>query len=265
MKIIFFGDIVGRIGREAIPLAISDLKASHDPDLIIANAENIAHGKGVTAKTLQELVDAGVDLFTTGNHVWRNKEVFSVMSDKQLGDRLIRPANYPADVPGQGSKMLTIATKNVLVLNLLGRVYGNDLVNDPFRTFDDILLSHAAQKPSVILVDIHAEATSEKVALGWYAAGRASAVWGTHTHVPTADARVLPGGTAYITDAGMCGYKDGVLGITKEPIINNFRTQLPVTHEIPVAGDAIVSAVITTVDAAGRATDIESWQRTYNL
>jgi hypothetical protein len=186
------------------------------------------------------------------------------MSDRDLGSRLIRPANYPPGVPGQGSKLLTIATKNVLVINLLGRVYGNDLVDDPFRSFDDTLLSHAAQKPSVILVDFHAEATSEKVALGWYAAGRASAVWGTHTHVPTADARILPGGTAYMTDVGMCGYRDGVLGITKEPIINNFRTQLPVTHEIPENGTTVVSAVIITVDAHGRATDIEPWQKTYN-
>jgi hypothetical protein len=265
MKILFFGDIVGRIGRKAVALAIEEIRESHELDLIIANAENIAHGKGITTKTLEEMVEAGVDLFTSGNHVWRNKEVLTVMSDRNLGSRLLRPANYPSGVPGQGSKLLTIATKKVLVINLLGRVYGNDLVDDPFRTFDDTLLSHASQNPSVILVDFHAEATSEKVALGWHAAGRASAVWGTHTHVPTADAKILPGGTAYITDAGMCGFSDGVLGVTKGPIISNFRTQLPVTHEIPDSGDTIVSAVIITVDAAGRATNIEQWQKTYNL
>lgn len=263
MKILVFGDIVGRMGREAIKLALPELKREFEPDLIIGNAENLAHGKGVSAETLREMLNVGVDLFTSGNHVWDKKEVMNIFADRELGSCLLRPANYPAGVPGQGAKMLTIGTKNVLVINLLGRVFGKTLVSDPFNAFDDILRSHAAQKPSVVLVDFHAEATSEKVAFGWHAGGRATAVWGTHTHIPTADARVLPGGTAYLTDAGMVGYRDGVLGVEKAAIISNFRTQLPVTHELPDRGEAIVSAAIITADSSGRAADIVTWHKTY--
>ena len=265
MKFLIFGDIVGRIGREAVKQAIIELKQEHEFDLIIANAENLAHGNGVTADTLKEMVAAGVDVFTSGNHVWDKKEAMSIWADRDLGDRLLRPANYPPGVPGHGSKWLTLATKNVLVINLMGRVFGKVMVDDPFRSFDDVLRSHAAKGPAVVLVDFHAEATSEKVAFGWYAAGRAAAVWGTHTHVPTADARLLPGGTAYLTDVGMAGYRDGVIGIEREPIISQFRTQLPATHEVPASGAAIVWAVIITVDGAGQATDIATWQKTYDL
>jgi metallophosphoesterase (TIGR00282 family) len=165
-----------------------------------------------------------------------------------LADRVIRPANFPASVPGHGSKLLTLGTKSILVVNLLGRVFVKTLADDPFRTFDDVLRAHAAAHPSLVLVDFHAEATSEKIAMGWHVAGRAAALWGTHTHVPTADARILPGGTAYITDVGMTGFKDGVIGITKEPILANFKTQLPVTHELPDRGEAIVSTVLIEIE-----------------
>jgi hypothetical protein len=269
MKILVFGDIMGRPGREALKLALPELKAEFEPDLTIANVENLSHGKGVTVASLREMLVAGVDLFTSGNHVWDKKEVMTVLADRDLGDRLLRPANYPPSVPGRGAKSLTIGTKTVLVVNLMGRVFGKVLVDDPFRSFDDILRDHAASHPSVVLVDFHAEATSEKVAFGWHAAGRATAVWGTHSHVPTADARILPGadgqpsGTAYVTDVGMVGYRDGVLGLTKEPILANFRTQLPATHELPASGEAIVTATVIEVDAKGKATDIKTVQKTY--
>lgn len=260
MKILVFGDIVGGIGRAAVKKLLPELKAAHEPDLVIGNAENLAHGKGVTAESLKDLLDAGVDFFTSGNHVWDKKEVFEVFSDPRLSDKLIRPANYPPGTPGEGSKLLSIGTKNVLVVNLLGRVYSKVLSGDPFRTFDEILAQNAPRKPSVVLVDFHGDATSERVAFGWHADGRATAVWGTHTHVPTRDERVLPGGTAYITDVGMTGFRDGVLGVERAEIIRNFTSQLPVRHEVPDSGEAVVNAVVITTDG-GRAAAIEHVQR----
>ncbi len=260
MKILVFGDIMGRIGREAVKQALPGLKARHSPDLIIANAENLAHGKGVTPDVINEMVEAGVDVFTSGNHVWDRNEVYDVLADAKLADRLIRPANYPPGVPGTGAKFLTIGTKNVLVLNLLGRVFGRVECDDPFRTFDALIAEHAPKRPDFVLVDFHAEATSEKMALAWYADGRATAIWGTHTHVPTRDERTLPGGTAYITDAGMCGARDSVIGVAKEPIIRHFLTQLPSPIEVPEEGDAVVNAVIITA-ASGKAAAIEHFQQ----
>ncbi|HTK04733.1 MAG TPA: TIGR00282 family metallophosphoesterase [Candidatus Eisenbacteria bacterium] len=260
MKILVFGDIVSRIGREAVKKVLPELKAAHDVDLTIGNAENLAHGKGVTTDSLNDLLNAGVDFFTSGNHVWDKKEVFDVFSDPRLANKLIRPANYPPGTPGEGSKLLSIGTKNVLVVNLLGRVFSKVLADDPFRTFDEILAQNAHRKPTVVLVDFHGDATSERVAFGWHADGRATAVWGTHTHVPTRDERILPGGTAYITDVGMTGFRDGVLGVERPEIIRNFMTQLPVRHEIPESGEAVVNAVVITTDG-GRSTAIEHVQR----
>jgi len=259
MKILVFGDIVGRVGREAVKKILPRLKEQHSPDLTIANAENLAHGKGVTTETLQEMLDAGIDVFTSGNHVWDRKEVFDILSDARLADKLLRPANYPPEVPGQGAKFLTIATKNVLVLNLLGRVFSRVDSDDPFRTADDLLKNHAQAHPSIILVDFHAEATSEKAALAWHLDGRVTAVWGTHTHVPTRDQRILPGGTAFVSDVGMSGYSDGVIGVDKEPILKHFLTQLPYQTEAPSSGPAVVNAIVLTVEA-GKAVAIENLQ-----
>ncbi len=251
MKILVFGDIVSKIGREAVLRVLPGLRSAHNIDLVIANAENLAGGKGVTPETLHEMLGNGVDFFTSGNHVWDKKEVFDVFSDARLADKLIRPANYPVGIPGAGSKLLTVGSKNVLVINLLGRVFSRVLSDDPFRIFDETLAAHAHAKPSVVLVDFHGDATSEKTAFGWHAAGRASAVWGTHSHVPTRDDRVLPGGTAYITDIGMSGYRNGVIGVQREAIIKNFMTQLPVRHEIPDSGEAVVNAIVVTTGADG--------------
>ncbi len=261
MKILVFGDVVSRIGRQALKKVLPELKAAHDIDLTIANAENLAHGKGITRETLTELIDAGVDFFTSGNHVFDKKEAHEIFSDSRLSDKIIRPANYPVSIPGEGAKLLTVGTKNVLVLNFLGRVFSRVLTSDPFRSFDELLALHAHKKPSVILVDFHGDATSERVAFGWHADGRATAVWGTHTHVPTRDERILPGGTAYITDVGMTGFRNGVLGVEKAEIIRNFMTQLPVKHEIPDFGEAIVNAIVIETAAEGKAASIQHIQR----
>lgn len=260
MNILVFGDIVSRIGREAVKKVLPELKAAHDVDLTIGNAENLAHGKGVTADSLTDLLDAGIDLFTSGNHVWDKKEVFEVFSDARLSDKLIRPANYPPGTPGDGSKLVAVGTRNVLIVNLLGRVFSKVLADDPFRTFDEVLAQNAPRKPAIVLVDFHGDATSEKNAFGWHAAGRAAAVWGTHSHVPTRDERILEGGTAYITDVGMTGFRDGVIGVDRAEVLRNFTTQLPVRHEIPDVGEAVVNAIILKTDG-GKASSIEHVQR----
>ncbi|MEY4723668.1 MAG: hypothetical protein RLZZ324_1181, partial [Candidatus Parcubacteria bacterium] len=193
MKILVFGDIVATIGIRAIKAVLPRLREAHQPDFIIANAENLAGGKGITPELLEDLMHAGVDFFTSGNHVFAKKQAFDVFSGARLNAKIIRPANYPPGTPGEGAKMLSVGTKNVLVINLMGRVHGPLLVDDPFRKLDEILKQFAHLRPNVILVDFHAETTSEKVALGWHADGRITALWGTHTHVPTRDERVLPG------------------------------------------------------------------------
>ncbi len=257
MKILFFADIVGRIGREAVKATLPDFRSEHSPDLIIGNCENLAQGKGVSARTIDEMVEAGIEFFTSGNHIWRRKEVYEILSDAKYRDIIIRPANYPKSVPGEGYKLLTVGAKSVLVVNFLGRVFSDIHTEDPFRLFDKILAENMHRNPSVILVDFHGEATSEKIAFGWHADGRASAVWGTHTHVATRDDCILPDGTGYITDVGMCGFSDGVIGVDREPILRHFMSQLPVRHELPTSGEAVVNALILEIDSNGKCSAIE--------
>jgi metallophosphoesterase (TIGR00282 family) len=265
MKILVFGDIVARIGREAIKQTLSDLRNEHSPDLVIANCENLAQGKGITERTIDEMLDAGIDRFTSGNHLWRRKEAYQILSNPRYADVIVRPANYPADVPGKGWNLFTVGAKTVLMVNFLGRVFSDVLTEDPFKTFDRILAETADRKPYAVLVDFHAEATSEKTAFGWHADGRTTAVWGTHTHVATSDERILPGGTAYITDIGMTGFRDGVLGVDRAPIIRQFMDQLPVRHEFPSSGEAIVNAALITVGEGGKATAIEQIRKTLTI
>lgn len=246
--VLAFGDVVGRIGRHALAATIKAYRDEFKPDLVIANAENLAHGIGVTRKTLDELTAAGVDCFTSGNHVWKKDEAIELLQDKSVP--LLRPANYPPGAAGQGDRVFTIGARRVVVANLQGRVFMNDDVDDPFRAFDALWTKYQNESLAGFIVDFHAEATSEKVAFGWYADGRASAVLGTHTHVPTADARVLPGGTAYISDIGMTGPLNSVIGVDKDIIVRRFLTQLPVKHEIPESGPAIVNAVAVELDPA---------------
>jgi len=246
MKILFFGDIVGKIGRQAITQILPDLKKEYKPDLVIANAENLAHGKGVTRDTLESMMDIGVDFFTSGNHIWKKKDAYPVLQENKLP--LIRPANYPPEVPGTGYKIIEVGSKKVLIINLVGRVFMKEDFDCPFRALDEILKETKKQKPNVIIIDFHAEATSEHRAMGFYATGQVSAVLGTHTHIQTADEEISPKGTAYITDVGMVAAKDSILGVDKEDIIKKFLTQLPVEHTMPESGQVTVNAVFLEVD-----------------
>ena len=246
LKILFFGDVSGRVGRNAITKILPSLKKKLDPDLVIANAENIAHGVGITEKTLQELIDAGVDFFTSGDHVFDKKDVLGVLEDKN--SPLIRPANFPPGVPGMGAKLFEIGTKKVLVINLIGRVFLKNNYDCPFRKADEILDEFKDENLSAIIVDFHAEATSEKNGLAQYLDGRVSAMLGTHTHVGTDDWQILPGGTAFVTDIGMVGAKDSILGVDKKGILKTFLTQISEVHEIPEEGICTVNAVYLEID-----------------
>lgn len=257
MRILFVGDIVGKPGREVLARMMPSLMAETSPDFVIANGENAAGGMGITKDTALEILQAGVDAITLGNHVWAKKDVYSFLDEEA---RLIRPANYPDGVPGRGWAVYsTGAGEQIGVVNLCGRVFMDHLEN-PFRAADDILGTLTAQA-NVIIVDFHAEATSEKAAFAWYLDGRVAAVIGTHTHVQTADERILPGGTAYITDVGMTGPADSVIGVKKELIISRFLTQMPSKFEV-AGGETLLSAVVIDVNpATGKAINIERLQR----
>lgn len=249
-NILFFGDIVGKIGRKAIREIIPNLRKKYDPDIILANIENLAHGKGITEKTLKEVIESGIDLFTSGNHIFRKEEGLNLIAKKDT--LVLRPANYPDGTVGIGEKMVEIGTKKLLVINLIGRVFFEEKFDCPFKKLDEILKNHAKDELAGIIIDFHAEATSEKVALGWYADGRASALLGTHTHIPTADAKILPKGTAYITDIGMVGPKESVLGVKKETIIDKFLNDNAIIFDIPEQGIVQANAVLVTIDSKTR-------------
>ena len=246
LKILMFGDISGRVGRKAIAKILPSLKKKFDPDLVIANVENIAHGLGVTAKTLQEISEAGVDFFTSGDHIFDKREAVEILERKDTN--LLRPANYPPGVPGVGAKLFEIGTKQVLVINLMGRVFLKNQYDCPFRKADEILEEYKNLNLAAVIVDFHAEATSEKNGLAQYLDGRASAVLGTHTHVGTDDWQILDGGTAFVTDIGMVGAKDSILGVQKEGIIKTFLTQISEVHEIPEEGVCMVNAIYLEID-----------------
>lgn len=257
MKILFLGDIVGKPGRDAALTMIPILRAEFSPDLVIVNAENAAGGVGITPETSRQLLAGGVDVMTLGNHTWSKREAYDFLGEEP---RLLRPANYPPGLPGRGHGLYKTASGAVVgVANLNGRTFMEPL-DDPFRAADDII---AALRPStsVIFFDFHAETTSEKTAFAWHCDGRASVVVGTHTHVQTADERILPGGTAYITDAGMCGPEHSVIGMDTEAVLARFRTQTP--HRFMVAtGPSRVCGILAEVDAAtGHALRIERISR----
>jgi len=264
IKILFFGDIVGKPGRKAITKIVPQLKEEFQPDLTIANAENLAHGLGVTKKTLNECSKAGVDLFTSGNHIWEKPEVYKLFEDPEIP--LIRPANYSDDSPGRGQKTLLVGEKTVLVINLNGQVFIEDKFSCPFRKIDQILKEYKNTELAGIIIDFHAEATSEKVAFGWYLDGRVSAVLGTHTHVPTADEKILPQGTAYLTDVGMVGLKESIIGIDKDIVIHNFLDEESKAHDIPTTGLCTVNAVLIKINLANKqALDIIRINREINV
>lgn len=246
LKVLFFGDIVGKIGRRAMAKILPQLKKKHDPDLVLANAENLAHGLGLTEKTLNEMVEVGVDFFTSGDHIFDKKEAIEILEKKD--SPLIRPANFPPGAPGLGAKLLEIGTKHVLVINLLGRVFFKNQYDSPFRRADEILEEYKNINLAAVVVDFHAEATSEKNGLAHYLDGRVSAVLGTHTHIGTDDWQILPGGTAFVTDVGMVGAKDSIIGVDKKGILKNFLTQIPEIHEIPEEGVCVVNAVYLEIN-----------------
>jgi 2',3'-cyclic-nucleotide 2'-phosphodiesterase len=258
MHILFIGDIFGRPGRTIVKERLTGLVKEFAIDLVIANGENAAAGFGITPSLAEDLFELNIDVITTGNHVWDKREIVDYYESADgnqhgLARRLLRPANYPAGMPGWGVYEGLKNGAGYAVINLQGRVFmaSND---DPFRTADRLLKEI---RTKVILVDIHAEATSEKISMGWYLDGRVTAVIGTHTHVPTADERVLPGGTAYITDVGMSGPYDSVIGVQKELVVNKFLNNMPVRFE-PATGDVRLSGVVIDCDeATGRARTIE--------
>ena len=256
MNILLIGDITGRPGREMVKKALPELKARENIDFVIANAENVAGGSGVTPQTCQELLSAGNDVLTAGDHRWKQKVVFEIINTQK---RLLRPANYPENTPGFGSGVFNAkGGLKVGVINLLGRVFMQP-VECPFRSSMQHIEKIKSQT-NIIFVDIHAEATSEKIALGWYLDGLASCVFGTHTHVQTADERILYKGTAYITDLGMVGPFDSVIGRKKEQILERFLSQLPVKFEVAEKDVRLNGAIVNIDEKTGKALSIKRVQ-----
>jgi len=246
------GDVVGRPGRRTVAQVLPLLREQYSPDLVIANGENAAGGLGITKDTAVALLDAGVEVITLGNHTWQKKDIAAFLEEET---RLLRPANYPPMVPGRGSFVFkTSAGYEIGVVSLVGRTFMTP-VDDPFRAADQIVSQLRSITP-IIVVDMHGEATSEKYAMGWYLDGRVTAVIGTHTHVQTCDERILPKGTAYITDVGMVGPIDSILGLTPEIVINRFITQMPQRWEV-AGGTTAAMGVVVDFQADGRATGIE--------
>ena len=249
-------DVVGHPGREAVKAILPELKRELRPNLTVLNGENSAGGFGLTAKIAAELKAAGADVITTGNHVFAQKEFVTELATL---DRVLRPANYPPPAPGVGWCVVEADGHQALVMNLLGRVFVDSPLDDPFRAADAILASHPEAR--IVFCDMHAEATSEKTAMGWYLDGRASAVVGTHTHIPTSDARVLPGGTAYVTDVGMVGPRDGCIGMDKDVVIQRFLSGVP-NRFVVASGPVTFNSVLVNIDGStGRATSIQRIDR----
>jgi metallophosphoesterase (TIGR00282 family) len=240
VNILFVGDIVGATGRRALRENLPSIKKKYPLDFILINGENAAGGKGITRAIANEFFEQGVQGITMGNHTWDHKDIFEFI-DKE--PRLIRPANYPAGTPGQGATLLKSNGKELLLINVMGRSFMPTL-DCPFQTLDQLL---AKNKTKVIIVDVHAEATSEKLAIGWYLDGKVSAIIGTHTHVQTNDEQLLPNGTAYVTDVGMTGSKEGIIGMERDSVIRKFRTQLPVRF-VAAEGKYHFHAVFIQID-----------------
>ena len=251
MDVLFIGDVVGGPGRRGLAGAMPKLRELHDPDFVIVNGENSAGGLGITEKTAADLFEIGADVITTGNHVYRHREVYDYLDRT---DRVVRPANYPHANPGRGHTIVERDGTRVAVINLSGAVQLK-VARSPFHEVDAIL-ERIADEADVIVVDFHAEVTSEKVAMGWHLDGRVTAVFGTHTHVPTADGRVLPGGTAYLTDAGMTGSRAGVIGVKRHQALESFVTQMPVRFETAEEDVWVMGAVVRTRED-GRAESID--------
>lgn len=257
MKILFIGDVVGKPGRDAVQTMVPILRAEFAPDLVIANAENAAGGWGITPEIARVMLDEGMDVLTLGNHTWSKRDVEHLLSSES---RVLRPANYPPGVPGRGFGLYKTLTGTLVgVANLNGRTFMEPL-DDPFRVADEII-THLRPLTPILFFDFHAETTSEKSAFGWHCDGRVSAVVGTHTHVQTADERVLPGGTAFITDAGMCGPDNSVIGMDVEVVLLRFRTQMPHRFKVAEGVVRLCGVVIDVDEQTGKARSIERLTR----
>ncbi|RYL95280.1 TIGR00282 family metallophosphoesterase [Sporolactobacillus sp. THM7-4] len=252
MRLLFIGDLYGKTGRQMVDQFLPRLRNHYHPHVTIINAENAAHGKGITKKIYSSLMDSGADMITMGNHTWDNREIFTFIDEAK---RLVRPGNFPEGTPGTGLRILPINNLRVAVINLQGRVF-LPAFDDPFRTADR-LVAEARKTTAIIFVDFHAETTSEKLALGWYLDGRVSAVVGTHTHVQTADERIFPQGTAYLSDVGMTGPYNGIIGVERASVTRRFLTGMPVRFESE-QGPGQLSCVIIDIDEkTGKASGIE--------
>jgi len=256
MKILFIGDIVGSPGREAVKTLLPELQKEYHLDFVIANAENAAGGSGITPKVSEELFETGINVLTSGDHIWKKREVFEIIDQEE---RILRPLNFPAGVAGRGFGLFkTKSGLKIGVVNVNGRVF-MEALECPFKT-TKAAIEELSKETKIIIVDIHAEATSEKVALGWYLDGKASAVLGTHTHIQTADERILPGGSAYITDVGMTGPLDSVIGRRIEDVLERFITGVPTRFEIAKENIQLQGAVLD-IDDTGKARSILRIQR----
>ncbi len=251
MKLLFIGDVVGGVGRRTVAALLPDIREAHRPDFVVCNGENAAGGVGITEKTARELLDLGADAITLGNHTYRHREVYGFLDTEP---RIVRPSNYPKGSPGRGHTVVESNGFRLGVTNLSGTLF-LEAARSPFSEADAVL-ADLRGKSDAVLLDMHAEATSEKVAMGWHVDGRVTACVGTHTHVPTADARVLPGGTAYVTDVGMTGGRGGVIGVKRELALERFLTLTQVRFET-TNEDPWLNAVLIEADGSGRATSIE--------
>jgi metallophosphoesterase (TIGR00282 family) len=254
LTVLCIGDIVGKLGRRTVAAVLPELRDELGVDLVIANGENTAGGRGLTPGTAEELYKYGVDVLTSGNHIWENRDIYPTLDDARAP--IVRPINYPDGVPGRGIHR----SHGVAVINAMGRTFMGAALEDPFRAVDQAI--EDTEDCRIRILDFHAEATSEKIAMGFYVDGRVSAVIGTHTHVPTADTRVLPNGTAYVSDLGMVGAIHSVLGMQVEPVVQRFLTQLPVRFDPVDKGPAMFNAVVIEIDQeTGRAIAIERIDR----
>jgi hypothetical protein len=256
MNILIFGDLMGSAGLDALRAVLPELRRTHTPDVVIANIENISNGKGITSTLAEEVFRLGVDVATTGDHAWDDRSGIPVF--EQEAARLLRPANFPPGVPGKGWTTLTRGATTIAVAQFIGRVFFRAQYDDPFRAVETWLAGLPRVRPLVTLIDIHAEATSEKRALGFFLDGKVTAVWGTHTHVPTADEQLLLHGTAYLSDVGMTGALHSVLGLPIAPIVEGFRTQISTGTRPESARPWEVNALLLDVDeGTGKARGIE--------
>ncbi len=254
MRILFLGDIVGRAGRDAVHRHLPDLRERLKPDAVVINCENAAHGFGVTEGIAQELIGAGADCLTSGNHIWDQRETLGFIAREV---RLLRPINYPKTTPGHGKAMIETPAGRLLVVNAMGRLYMPDVLDDPFAAIDrELEATRLGESADAILIDFHAEATSEKQAMGHFCDGRASLVVGTHTHVPTADHMILAGGTAYQSDAGMCGDYDSVIGMKKADPVRRFTHKVPGARLEPAEGEGTLCGLFVVTAPGGLAQQV---------